>query len=422
MIVFKNRRFSPEDFSAVWLADAEIDATDAVEQALGALKAEGNGVLDLTRGIYRISRPIVLPGIDGLAIEGNGPATGFSTVPPFPSKKFAISSGSVHARPIGVLGQTTLSAPVARGDHSLRVVDPGLFKVGDALCLRCATTSSSGSVIWGYQHNEVVAIELRALRLALSVPFFGSVGGIVEKIDHRRGLRISGIAVRGADAMVEHSGLVLIYERGARIEDVRADGQAVTKGSDELGGGITWSSGYDNEMVDCSASRCGSSGDNGIAVAIQSAFRARSIRTSAGTFGMGITLVTDSQFDQYASDRDWGRCIKLHASHANQFSNLRLSNGRHTGLGFAAGSSDNQFSNVSISGVGVQGMGNQNIGVWTNGESNDRNSILGLDVVNCPGAAAGIAPGDYDNVLRFNRKPFDQVSFPIEGRTVVTYG
>jgi hypothetical protein len=383
--------------------------TDRVEAAFQAIRdSGGTGHVELKRR-YSLERPLIFPDMDGFSMTGDGPSTGFDVDPNFPQLAVALSS-AVGQRGIKMKETSTVAA--AKGDRRIPVTNWRNFPNGSNIKIGSATTAADGSAVLGYQHNRVTGVTTPGyLDLELPLPFPCAAGSSVVLVSLRSGLRLGGFTIY-SDVPVEHNALALLWEADAVLEDYAGIGQGRFQGAQTRAAALLFKDGFRNRVRGIAADLCGCGGQNAIKFVANTGMKIADVAARSSTFGIGLAQVTDSEAVNLSCDSDQARAIKLSSAKRNILSNLRVRGARYTGLAFSGWTTDNAVHGFSVSDPYQDG--DQLVGLWFNGQSNNGNYLSGGIVRNCPSAAVSIAPTDNGNVVR---GVFNGVIMASEGST-----
>lgn len=386
-------RFYPETYGGV--SGGAQDCAGAMTQAFAAITAAGAGILDVSRGIYRIDSPVIMSPVDNLAVVGSGSSSGFLVTSAYTG---ASLSTALTTNTTGGLGaSTTVSSIAGEGTSGVAVASP-IFAVGDVVKI-----AFGGPPKWGAQYNEVASTGGNAVFFVRPLPFTVVAGTVIQKVTMRRGLRLAGFSVRAQDQTVEHTGLHVSFERDALLNDLYAEGQGSYVPQQNRGGGFSISEGLNNRFTNLETRKAGSNGQNAIAFVYQTGLQALNIRSEQGAFGIGLTYCADGQMSGLQSHRDTARAIKLFGTHHMSLSNVNSGAAAHVGFGFSEGSSNNLVVGLDIRGI----QGGQNQGLWFNGDSNLNNTVLGCKIRITPAGSVIIPQGDAHNYVQLVDHPTD---------------
>jgi hypothetical protein len=389
------KRFFPEDYGAV--GNGIADDSAAISRAFVAINVVGAGILDVSRGLYRLGSTVIMSYVENLAVVGGGPGTGFVVTGSF-SPDWSYTA--LTTRNTGGLGaSTTVSSIAGEGTSGVAVASP-IFQAGDTVVISFVSGARSGC-----QHNIVSSVGGNSVFLAKPLPFDVSTGTVIQKVTHRRGLRLEGFSVVAHGQAVEHAGLLVTYERDAVISDLTFEGQGTYVPSQTRGGALNVSDGLDNRIVNVSAHQGGSNGQNAIAFYQQTGLSAQGVYSERGAFGIGITRSSQGCLCDLRSNRDTARAIKLFGAHHMQMFGVEAGPAAHVGLGFSGGSSNNIATGVNVLGI----QGGQAQGIWFNGDGNIRNTVLSARVRVAPGGSVVIPAGDTNNYVQLVSKLADTI-------------
>lgn len=388
-------RFFPETYGGV--VGGGQDCASAFTQAFAAITAAGAGILDVSRGLYRIDSPVVMSPVNNLVVVGSGSSSGFLVTGAYTGTAL---STVLTTNTVGGLGaSTTVSSIAGEGTLGVAVVRQ-IFAVGDLVKI-----AFSGPPKWGAQYNEVASIGGSSVFFVRPLPFNVVAGTVIQKVTMRRGLRLEGFSIRAQGQTVEHTGLHVSFERDALLNDLYAEGQGSYVPQQNRGGSFSISEGLNNRFTNIETRKAGSNGQNAIAFIYQTGLQADNIRSEQGAFGIGLTYCADGQMSGLQSHRDTARAIKLFGTHHMSLSNVNSGAAAHVGFGFSEGSCNNLVVGLDIRGI----QGGQNQGLWFNGDNNLNNTVLGCKIRITPSASVVIPKGDEHNYVQLVDQPTDAI-------------
>jgi hypothetical protein len=396
--------YRPEDFATAGdVADLYLgikDATQEVSAAFQAINTGGRSARLLLEGKYRISSPLILPRVDGLAIEGVSTESGVIVDPAFPANSDVFLSDTT-APGRGVLTATTVSTAAVRNQLSVSVVSISGFQEGDIVQIERFQTSAVGSSLVRRFQSQVTSVKVKSKALVFDqpLPFSVSAGTVVRRLGCRRGLVVSKLGFWGAGT-VEHTQLNLRYERDAVVEDILCVDAGLKAIQGAKGGGVIFNVGYGNFAQNLKAIRCGSGGEDAIAIKKSGRCKAIGLDVAQTRFGVGLSWSNDCIMTHIVVDQADTRGVKLAGAVRNQLDHLQINNTGHTSLAVSQFSSYNTISDVQM--VYVPGTGS-GTGVWTNGESSNSNQVLGIVGDAIAKYIVNNAKGDAGNVFEVVR-------------------